>query len=140
MDNRFIIKIKKPTQAEACMGILLLLPFASALFTQLLRIPSAVKYVCDVAYVFLLLLMVLNKNDRSRMLKREHSWVLLFLFFTFLVYLLRLQSPLYYLWGLRNNFRFYIAFFAFGFFMKRQNVEEILNKQGFQMTNLDISS
>lgn len=36
-----------------------------------------------------------------------------FIAYTAIVYIFRFQSPFYYLWGFRNNFRFYFAFIAF---------------------------
>ena len=120
--NRLVIRIKKPSQAEICMGILIIMPFAFAMLIELLKLPSVIKYVCDIAYVFLFLLIAINSIEKKRICKKEIFWISLFFIFTFLVYIFRFQSPLYFLWGARNNFRFYIAFFSFAAFLKNKNI------------------
>ena len=49
-------------------------------------------------------------------------WVAVFLLYTLVVYIVQYQSVLYYLWGIRNNFRFYAAFFAVAYFWKMEHV------------------
>ena len=50
--------------------------------------------------------------------------VVIFLLYTLITYFLHFQSPFYYLWGLRNNFRFYVAFFAFVLLLQWEDVKQ----------------
>lgn len=52
-------------------------------------------------------------------------WIGLFLFLTFAVQLVQQTQVLSYLWGLRNNFRFYVVFLAAGAFLRQQDRERL---------------
>ena len=54
-------------------------------------------------------------------------WICLFLIYTGLVIIVQFQSPLYYLWGMRNNFRYYAAFLAIAAFLDRRDAENYFN-------------
>ena len=125
MNHKLIIRIKKRTQGELLIRLLFLLPFVLAPLCQLLHFPDAVKYAGDAAWMFLLLLLVLRRGGQSRNLQGILLWVGLFAVYTALVYLLRYQSVFYYLWGIRNNFRFYVLFFATAAYLTRNDVEDL---------------
>lgn len=123
MNNLIILKIRKLTQSGWLLLLMLLMPFCFGILNELLHLPWAIRYLLDVALIVLLGMMI-----RSRAYTGNWSsgvlgiWVLLFLIFTALQYVLRYQSPLYYLWGVRNNFRFFVAFFAFTIFLYERDV------------------
>lgn len=127
MNIKKTIKIKKRIQSQGLCRFLLLFPFAFGVLNDLLGLPNAIKYGMDVVWVAAVLLMVLYRRslDISR-IRILLLWVLLFLFATFLVYIPRWQSGLYYLWGLRNNFRLYGAFFTWCVFMKQEDAWDCL--------------
>lgn len=127
MKATLTVRIKKRTLPLRFCRFLLLFPFAFGLLNDLLGFPNAIKYAMDVVWVSAVLLMVLYWQyvDASRV-GGLLLWVLFFLFATFVTYIPRWQSGLYYLWGLRNNFRLYGAFFAWCLFMRQEDAWECL--------------
>ena len=118
------IKIKKRTQPGWLMWLIIVLPFLFGFLNEFVGLPRTIRYLLDVAWIALLMFMVcFQRRLEIKPVRGLLGWVFLFLLYTALVYLVEFQSPLYYLWGLRNNFRFYVAFFAFCLFMKSGEVE-----------------
>lgn len=103
------------------------MPFAFSFFIEFLGLPSAVKYVVDLGWLALMLGLLIN---RIRLPDRQpvHLLVLFVLFFglTALGVLLNFQTPQYYLWGLRNNIRFFVFFFACICFLKVERAAQCL--------------
>lgn len=94
--------------------VLLVYPPFLAVLQQLLGFPAVVKYVTDVAWISIALLFLLKRTFHIRKPIIPVAIVVgVFALYTFLVYLSRYQSIFYYLWGCRNYFRFFVAFFAF---------------------------
>lgn len=118
MDRGLVIKLKKPTQAETLIWIILVVPFLFGGLIELLGVPTVVKYVCDVAWLGLLLLIFLQRWRKTEEQKAIVGFVIGFLFYTLVGYIVNFQSPLYYLWGVRNNFRVYVFFFGIMVFGK----------------------
>ena len=105
-----------------------LLPLTFAFLQELLGLPGAVKYLVDAAWVILALIPVLRGRLRIRQKLLPFAVVTaLFVGCTLLVYLFRYQSVFYYLWGLRNYLRLYVAFFAFAAFFSGKDAESCLN-------------
>lgn len=112
MNTDCIIKIRKRTQPQWLVWLLVMLPFLFGVLTEVIGLPWSIRYVLDVAWM--LLLPGLN-HYRQRIgdgITTLFVWVIVFFAYTFLAYLLQFQSGLYYLWGVRNNFRVYVVFFA----------------------------
>lgn len=123
MNNPIILKIRKRTQSGWLLLLLLLLPFCFGILNELLHLPWAIRYLLDVAWIVLLGMMILRRAYTGNWSTGVLGiWVLLFLIYTALSYVLQYQSPLYYLWGVRNNFRFYAAFFAFTAFLTEKDI------------------
>lgn len=120
-----VIRIKKRTLAGWLIWLLVLLPFGLGFLRELLGLPNGVKYLLDGAWLWLVVLTFRRRRALPWALVR---WVTVFALYTLMVYLLRWQSGLYYLWGFRNNFRFYAAFFAFAAFLKEGEGEGYLRK------------
>lgn len=120
MNGQLRFRTKKPKQTDILIGILFWIPFLFEGLTGILGFPRAVLYLSDVSWCLLLVYMLLSGRRGDLVLG---IWIWLFLIYTLLTYLPQWQSPLYYLWGLRNNFRFYAAFFAFAAFLKPADVE-----------------
>ena len=126
MNRKLIVRIKKPSQAEFLLWVILVWPFLLGTFIELIGLPSATKYVCDIAWLGLLLLMLLQRRTKTREQKILRSFVVCFLAYTLLGSIVNLQSPLYYLWGIRNNFRMYVVFLAVIAFARRDRCDAFL--------------
>lgn len=121
------LKIKKRTQTGWLMWFLIVFPFTFGTLIDILHMPNAIKYLLDLAWLALLVYIV-RFSGMLNFRKTRHFliWVFLFLSFTVLVYIFRYQSLLYYLWGLRNNFRYYVTFIALTVFMSREDGDSYL--------------
>ena len=124
MNKKLTIRIKKPKQTDLLLGILFWFPFLLEGLTGLLDMPRAIAYTCDAAWCLLLGYIFLSGRRGDQPLG---IWIWLFFIYTVLTYLPQWQSPLYYLWGMRNNFRFYAAFFAFAVFLKAADIADYWN-------------
>lgn len=109
---------KKRSWTGWLLWLIIMLPFLFGTLNDFLNLPRAVRYVIDISWLMLLGLMIRRRSySQSWKIGSLSAWVLLFLIYTALQYVLQYQSGLYYLWGVRNNFRFYVAFFAFVTFL-----------------------
>lgn len=91
-------------------------PAAQAFLTELLPIPDAIKFLCDGFLVLLLLKLFSQRFTKIDNYSMPFVVIVGLLFFITLVgYLFNYQSVFYYLWGLRNNIRMFVAFFAFAY-------------------------
>lgn len=125
MNPKLTVTIKKRSLTGWLVWLLIMLPFFFGTLIDLLGLPSVLKYTLDVAWCILAVILFLSKrNRRGAKINNLMIWVGLFLLYTALVYIVQFQSPLYYLWGVRNNFRFYIAFFAFMAFLSQSDVDD----------------
>ena len=120
-----VIRIKKRSLSGWLIWLTVLLPFGFSALTELLGMPNAVKYVLDLAWLGLTVLLLRSKPGLPLGLAR---WTGAFFLLTLPLYAANWQSGGYYLWGLRNNFRFYAAFFAFCAFLREGEGEGYLRK------------
>lgn len=122
-----VVRIRKKSLNESITYFILVLPFCFGVLNEFLGAPRAIRYSLDLAWVILMFIQCCySKYIPSKATKRFRIWVALFLAYTLCVYLIEFQSPLYYLWGVRNIFRFYVVFFAFSAFLKPYNVERYM--------------
>ena len=108
------ISIGSYSLSKGMAYLILIYPLFLPMLQELLGLPGVVKYIVDVAW--LLIAVVAIMQDKLRIRRDMIPLALIVAFFgiyTFGVYLFRYQSVFYYLWGFRNYFRFYVAFFAF---------------------------
>lgn len=122
------IRIRKRPQTEVLVQYIFILPFFFFLLMDICRVPSVIKYTIDVAWLLLLVTMVLSKvklpyQQAGKILRV----VALFFLLTLIGFGLEYQSVLYYLWGLRNNARFFVFFMACILFLSQNGVEECLH-------------
>lgn len=124
------IKIKKRSQPLWLIWFIIIYPFSFGFLNELIGLPNAIKYLMDIAWITLIVLAFMNINRNRVFIEKGTGFIYIylavFLLLTFVVYLFNFQSPLYYLWGLRNNFRFYIVFLAFVLFLRREDVYDSL--------------
>ena len=120
MNRKLTLKIKRRSQPGWLCWLLIVLPFLCGT----LGFPGSLRYTLDAVWLALLVIMlVYRKSIAWRNLSGLILWVTCFLLFSALAYLPQYQSGLYYLWGVRNNFRYYAAFFAFCVFLSGSDVE-----------------
>ncbi len=105
-----------------------IMPFFLSFFIDFLGCPSFIKYSIDMAWVALLVIMFV----RSRIFIKKNQRVVVMFVVAWLIYvtvgyIFNYQSLFYFLWGLRNNIRFYIAFMAYAFFFKEDDIYGVLN-------------
>lgn len=99
--------------------------FLAKPFGSLPGVAGYAKYIADVVLVLTLFLLFSRRNiSFRRTVVPALILVCIFFAYTLVVYVFRFQSPFYFLWGLRNNFRFYVAFFAFIAFMDETDVAD----------------
>lgn len=124
MKTKLTITIKKRSQTGWLVWLLVMLPMFFGTLNDLLGLPWAIRYLMDVSWCALLFMMLYYRCLDTKWLAGPIAWILLFLTCTVLVYLVQYQSALYFLWGVRNNFRFYAAFFAFVTFLMPRDTED----------------
>lgn len=106
--------------------VIFVMPFLLAFLQDFLGLPGIVKYIIDVAWVLLLVLMLLQKQITKTETKPLAILVGVFFATTFIIYLFNYQSVFYFLWGVRNNFRYYVAFFAFAMYFDEYDANSCL--------------
>lgn len=121
------IRIRRKSQAEWLTLFILVMPFLFFFFLDLLHLPSLIKYTVDLAWVFLVLLMIINHVKLPNKQVRNLAFVVFLFFFLSLASVIwHYQSVFYFLWGLRNNVRFFVFFFACILYLKEKNVNNYL--------------
>lgn len=89
-----------------------------------LHFPSAISYVLDIIWIVLLFMIIQSKTKYQ-----DNRWiislVILFWIETIMSWGMNLYSPLLYMWGFRNLFRFYVFLIACVFFFQARNIYSI---------------
>lgn len=119
-----VLRIKKRTQSQWLVLYAFALPFAFSFLIDLLHLPSFIKYTVDAALIVLLFLAYLNKRIVLDPLVLDLMRVVLVFFaITIIGLFLEYQSIVYYLWGLRNNFRYFIFFAMCTMVLKQEDAD-----------------
>lgn len=114
LQKKYVLRIRKRNLQEWMVVAIALWPFLMHILLSVPGMPGIVRYAADGMLLVFALLTFAGRQLRVR--KSIYPLVLivaLFAVYTMLIYLVQFQSPFYYLWGVRNNFRGYIAFFIF---------------------------
>ena len=120
-------RIRKRTQSGYVILLIVLLPFLFGFLNEILMLPYAIRYAIDLLWLFLLFVLIYFQHKiHYRNIRLLLWWVFAFFAVSVALYALNFQSPLYYLWGVRNNFRFYPFFFAACVFQTDQDAEDYL--------------
>ncbi len=127
------IYIKKRPLPVVLTFLIFFLPFLLSFLQDVLMLPNAVKYLIDVSVLLTFFFILFSKKIfiLNKLLIPFAFIVIGFFLLTAIVYLFNFQSPFYYLWGLRNNFRFYIAFFAYIFFFDEADTNSCFKAMDF---------
>ncbi len=121
--NKGKLYIRKRTLPEWLTVYIFIMPYLLSMLMEFLGVPSFIKYTVDAAWVGIFLLLFVRK--RILLDKKVTPFVIftgLFLLYVLVAYLFNYQSVFYFLWGVRNNFRFYIAFLAFALFLDEDDI------------------
>lgn len=126
------LRFRKKSQAEWVTLFVLVMPFCFFLLTQLLHLPTLLKYTIDIGWIFLLALLVLKQRRLPNIQAIELLQVVgAFYICSLIGFGFHYISGAYYLWGLRNNIRFFVFFFACICFLNNRSIEHcfaFLNK------------
>ncbi len=100
------------------------LPFMLNFLQDVLHIPGIIKYTVDLAWIITISFIVIARQQFI------HKKVLpllaiigIYLLYVLIVYMFNFQSVFYFIWGLRNNIRYYIAVIAFVYFLDKDDIE-----------------
>lgn len=126
VQNRKLVQlhIKKRSVQEWMALLVLVLPFTFALLIEVFRLPGIIKFSIEFLLLCFCVLFIKKKYVFiDKKLKPFITIVLLYFLYTLISYLFHFQSPLFYIWGTRNTFSFYIAFFAFIAYLNEDDVD-----------------
>lgn len=119
-----IIRIKKRAVPEWLTYLIIVFPFLMGFLIEFSGLPSFVKYAVDASYVLAFLFLISKKQALlDKKILPFFIFTVVFLVYTLLIHVLNFQSPFYYLWGFRNNFRFFIAFILFSVFFEEDDLK-----------------
>lgn len=131
-NGKLTLEVRRRTFPEWMVLWIGLFPLLTGTFFSLANLPTALKYTLDVGWVSLLLIMMFSKGLKNRKDTRPLFFLTLFLFlFLLMVYVFRYQSIYYFLWGARNNFRFYVFFFGVILFFKKIDIDSLFKLFNF---------
>jgi len=120
MKRRVVIEMKD------IIVYIFIMPFLFAALMQVLKLPSVIKYTIDVCWIFLAIVSVrkgdIHKNKSSILF----LWVSFYIIYTIFLYIIDYQSLIYYIWGFRNNFRFFIFFFGCIAFLRTKTINNLI--------------
>ena len=122
-----VLKVKKQSQRENLISFAIFMPFTFGLLIDGLGFPNIIKYSVDVAWIILLFFMIISRMTLPNKESKGLLWhTLCFGLITLVGAVVAFQSPLYYFWGFRNNFRFFILFFACVMYLRKENAGNYL--------------
>lgn len=125
MENKnTVLVIKKRTIPEIFTYIIFLMPFFLSFLQDFIGLPSFIKYAIDICWLGTLVAMFYVKRAYIKKDTAPAIFIVIAFFsIAFIVYLFNFQSPFYFLWGIRNNLRFYVTFIAFTIFFNEIDIE-----------------
>lgn len=106
-----VLHVRRRKQSEWILLLVMLWPFLINLISDLPSPLNYMRYLCD---GIMLCWLLAGFTKKALTVQRDNIglflWVGSFLVYTFAAYMINYQSLLYYLWGIRMNFRGYILF------------------------------
>lgn len=126
------IQIKKRTLPEWAPIFLLLLPFIYSFLVEFIGLPNAIRFISDFLIIASSGVILFKSFSRGvlqipRVTAVLSSIVTIFFLYTLIAYVFNFQSIFYYIWGVRNNLRFYLAFLIFVSFLKEDDASKCVN-------------
>lgn len=124
---RAIIRIKRYSRNERLLMLIIGIVLGQGLLIEFFGLPSGIKYINDLVWTILLSEIMLNKfRMRCPQCVSLFSIVVIYFLITVVGFVLNQYSPLYYLWGFRNNFRFFVFFFACTLYLRYDSARDVL--------------
>ena len=124
------LKIKKRTQPEWLIFFIVIMPFLFSTLCELLPLPRFIRYSLDFAWIFLLILGIINLVKKNVIFLNKINvikyWIGAFVLTSVMAYVFSYQSVIYFLWGFRNNFRFFFFFLCVILFLDFDDGEKLL--------------
>ena len=116
--------IKKRSMCQTLALYLFIAPFFLNFLQDFLHLPGLVKYTLDIAWFGVLVCMLLMKEQLVYKKTLPILAVILgYVIYVSVVYVFRYQSIFYFLWGIRNNVRYFVAFLIFVHFLDKEDVQ-----------------
>lgn len=126
MINSSNLYIKKRTLPEVLTMFIFVMPFLLPTVLQFFSLPGILKYTVDFAWVLGGVILFFRKSVKlPRNLVPILTFVIIYFSLEFIVYLFNFQSIIYFLWGARNNFRFYVALILFATFFEIDDIKSL---------------
>ena len=120
-----VLHLKKRRQSQWILLFVMMWPFMINLISSLPSPLSYAQYFCDGIMICWCMSGLKSKTIKmSRDTVMLVAWIGMFLAYTLLAYMLNYQSAIYYLWGVRNNFRAYLLFLRIISQVKLEEMEE----------------
>ena len=127
MHKTMEIRIRRKSLPQWLIWWIIVMPLLNYVLFDLMKLPRFLLYSCDVCWMGLFILSMLNSEKQETPEAQVFKvWTWIFLLYTAVVYVLKYQSIFYYLWGLRNNFRYYAFFVAIIYYMNQDHVTDFL--------------
>lgn len=121
------LRFRKKSQAEWTTLFVLVMPFCFFLLMHFMHLPSLVKYTVDIGWIFLLFLLLLKQRSLPNVQAIKLFQIVgAFFAFSLVGLIFHYISGIYYLWGMRNNVRFYVFFFACICFLNYRSIEHYM--------------
>ena len=122
-----VIRIKKDKRKRWIFCALYYYMF-TGVFMNLLHMPRSIIYAGDIINLYLFLNILYVLPHRRRYSGALDNWLMLFIVGTVIGLLLNLsiESIIMYVWGARNNFRFFIFFYACILFLEKKDIDRVL--------------
>ncbi len=120
-----MLSIKKRSFCQVLNLYIIIMSLALNFLQDFLRFPSLIKYTLDLALVVVLVCMIFEQKQFiiHKKIAPVVAFIAAYIVYVSIVYLFKYQSIFYFLWGIRNNLRYYIAFMAFVYFFDKDDVE-----------------
>lgn len=121
------LHIRKRTANEWMVFLVLMLPFVFSTLIEFLHFPDIIRFIIDGLLAVFVISFVLRKClIVFKCYLPLLILVAVFFVYTLILYFANYQSVFYYIWGFRNNFRFYVAFFVYILFFSEEDSDNYL--------------
>lgn len=123
LKEKNLIYIKKRVPIQWITMFIVIMPLLLQALLQFFYVPGIVKYSIDLAWIAAMLFMFLTKRIKLKQVLPFVAFIAAFFCYCLVIYLFNYQSVFYFLWGFRNNFRFYLAFLAIILFLDCDDIK-----------------
>ncbi len=109
------------------MLIFFLMPFSLAFLTEFLPLPSFIRYSMDAILIAFGGLFLMRRYLMiPQKVKHMARLAIIFFLYVGVTYFFNYQSVFYLIWGVRNTFRYYLAFFVFAVYLNQDDAFDFL--------------